>query len=53
MSCVVFSPGHFEAVNHFYPRVPNARLHPLVRTFMRLGNERIALRYCHLHPEVN
>ena len=53
MSCVVFSPGQFEAENHFYPRVPNARLHPLVRTFMRLGNERIALRYCHLHPEVN
>ncbi|MGC6492161.1 MAG: hypothetical protein ACON5B_04910, partial [Myxococcota bacterium] len=32
---------------------PNARLHPLVRSFLRLGNERIALRYSHLHPEVD
>ena len=45
-------PGSFVAENHFYPRVPNARLHPLVRSFLRLGNERIALRYAHLHPEV-
>ena len=53
MSTVVVQPGSFVAENHFYPRVPNARLHPLVRTFMRLGNDRIALRYCHLHPEVD
>lgn len=53
MSTVVVQPGSFVAENHFYPRVPNARLHPLVRTFMRLGNARIALRYCHLHPEVD
>ncbi len=43
-------PGSFQAESHYYPRVPNARLHPLVRTFMRLSNERIALRYCHLNP---
>jgi len=45
-------PGSFVAENHFYPRVPNAPLHPVVRTFLRLGNERIAQRYAHLHPEV-
>jgi hypothetical protein len=50
---VVVSPGSFVAENHFYPRVPNARLHPLVRTFLRLGNERIAIRYSHLHPEAS
>jgi len=37
---------------HYYPRVLNAHLHPLVRFFMSLGNARIAERYCHLHPEV-
>jgi len=47
------APGSFVTEEHFYPRVPNARLHPLVRTFLRLGNERIALRYAHLHPEVD
>lgn len=53
MSSEIARPGTFDLENHFYPRVPNARLHPLVRTFLRLGNERIALRYSHLHPEVD
>ena len=46
-------PGNYQAENHFYPRVPNAQLHPLVRHFLSLGNARIAQRYCHLHPEAN
>lgn len=46
-------PGSFDAGNHYYPRVPNARLHPMVRYFLGLGNQRIAERYCHLHPEVD
>lgn len=45
-------PGEYDPVHHFYPRVPNAQLHPLVRYFLNLGNARIAERYCHLHPEV-
>jgi hypothetical protein len=48
---VAVSPGSFEPSRHFYPRVLNAQIHPLVRFFMDLGNERIAERYCHLHPE--
>lgn len=47
------SPGSFEPEQHFYPRVPNAVLHPLVRSFFSLGNDRIAKRYCHLHPEAD
>jgi hypothetical protein len=47
------APGSYDPVEHFYPRVPNAQLHPLVRFFLALGNERIAVRYCHLHPEVD
>ncbi len=46
-------PGSFEVEDHYYPRVPNASLHPLVKGFLALGNERIAARYSHMHPEVD
>jgi hypothetical protein len=46
-----FTPGDFEPTAHFYDRVRNAQLHPLVRNFLQLGNGRIAERYVHLHPE--
>lgn len=46
-------PGSWDALVHFYPRVPNAVMHPLVRSFFHLGNTRIAERYAHLHPEVD
>lgn len=49
----VVEPGSFDVAAHYYPRVPNAVLHPLVGAFLRLGNERIAERYAHLHPEVD
>ena len=52
-AAVCVPPGNFDVQNHFYPRVPNAQLHALVRHFLSLGNERIAQRYCHLHPEVD
>lgn len=48
----LISPGTFEPENHFYPRVLNAHIHPLVRNLMEMGNDRIATRFCHLHPEV-
>jgi hypothetical protein len=46
-------PGGFEAERHFYPRVLNAQIHPLVRYFLNLGNERIVRRYVHLNPRVD
>merc|ERR1712151_876828 len=46
-------PGSFEPSEHFYPRVLNAQIHPLVRAFLNLGNERIGKRFCHLHPEAD
>ena len=49
----VVRPGSFDDMRHFYPRVLNAQLHPLVRFFQSLGNRRIAERYCHLHPEAD
>ncbi len=48
----LIEPGNFETEKHFYPRVLNAHIHPLIRNLMDMGNERIASRYCHLHPEV-
>ena len=47
------APGTFESERHFYPRVLNAHNHPLVRFLLAMGNDRIILRYCHLHPEVS
>lgn len=46
-------PGAFESQHHFYPRALNAQIHSLVRAFMHLGNDRVAERYGHLHPEVS
>lgn len=45
--------GEFESEQHFYPRVLNAQIHPLVQSFFTLGNERIIARYTHLNPQVN
>jgi len=42
----------YEPEKHFYPRVLNASLHPMVSSFLNLGNERIAKRYTHLHPGI-
>jgi hypothetical protein len=47
------APGSFEPEAHFYPRVLNAQIHPLIRHLLELGNKRIVSRYCHLHPEVD
>ncbi|MCO4754702.1 MAG: hypothetical protein KC478_09465 [Bacteriovoracaceae bacterium] len=48
-----FSPHDFDPENHFYTKVLNAQLHPLVSYFYNLGNDRIAQRYCHLNPQVD
>ncbi|MCA9520763.1 MAG: hypothetical protein KC609_07315 [Myxococcales bacterium] len=45
-------PGSYQYEKHFYPRVLNAQLHPLVSFFLNLSNERIIHRYCHLNPQV-
>ncbi len=49
---VPVQPDHFEATHHFYPRVLNAQIHPMMLHFMEMGNHRIIERYIHLHPEV-
>jgi hypothetical protein len=47
---ILYRPDSFEPERHFYPRVLNASPSPQVAMFMQLGNERILMRYCHLHP---
>lgn len=48
----LISQGDFESDRHFYPRVLNAQIHPLVQSFFSLGNDRIIARYTHLNPQV-
>lgn len=45
-------PEQFEREEHWYPKVLNAQIHPMVEFFLRLENEKIINRYCHLHPQV-
>ena len=52
-SPICVAPGDFSEEQHFYPRVLNAQIHPLIRHLMQMGNERIICRYCHLHPEAD
>ncbi len=52
-SATLVQAGQFQTQEHFYPQVMNAHIHPMVRFFFSLGNERIAKRYCHLNPEAS
>ena len=45
-------PDQFDPVNHYYNRVLNAHISPLVRHFMNMSLDRIVRRYCHLNPHV-
>ena len=47
------SPNHFDMDKHFYPKVLNAQLNPLIRHFIHMNNQRIVSRYCHLNPHTN
>ena len=49
----VFEPHGFDSPKHFYPEVLNAHIHPLVKFFFSMSNERIARRYAHLHPDAS
>ena len=47
------APDSFNPSRHFYPRVLNAQIHPLVAFLMRMSIPRIVSRYCHLRPAVD
>lgn len=46
-------PNSFDPVHHYYPRVLNAQINPLIRHFFSMSIQRIVIRYCHLNPHVN
>jgi hypothetical protein len=52
MAYELIQPNTFEPENHWYPKALNATIHPLVKFFLYLSDERIIKRYCHLHPRV-
>ena len=52
-TCTIVEPGHFVTDEHYYPRVLNAQLHPLVSALLNLDHERLISRYCHLNPRVD
>jgi len=49
----VVQPGDFHPPTHYYPRVLNAQMHPLVASFFRMSPAQIVSRYCHLNPQVD
>lgn len=46
-------PDTFESERHFYPRVQNATVHPVVASLFNMSVDRIIKRYTHMHPSVN
>ncbi|WP_194777608.1 ATP-grasp domain-containing protein [Pararhodonellum marinum] len=46
-------PGDFEATDHWYPRVLNSNIHPLVSYFLNLSHEQMIERYHRLHPSAD
>eukprot|EP01134_Creolimax_fragrantissima_P007326 CFRG7326T1 len=49
----LLNPDSFTPSAHFYPRVLNASVHPMVASFMRLTNKQIVKRYTHLNPGID
>ncbi len=46
-------PGTFIQENHYYHKVVNAQISPLVLFFLNMDTDRIIERYCHLNPRVD
>jgi hypothetical protein len=46
-------PGDFEPSDHWYPRVLNSNIHPLVAYFLNLSHDQIIERYIRINPSAN
>lgn len=42
--------GQFDPNEHYYQKVINAQIHPLIRFFLGLSRDQVVSRYCHLNP---
>lgn len=49
----IIKPLSFDAENHFYPKVLNSQLHPMVSYFFDMTRANIIERYTHLNPTVS
>lgn len=49
----VILPSSFEHHDHWYEKVLNATIHPLVKHFLNMSHSQIVTRYCHLNPKAN
>ncbi len=46
-------PEPFDPSAHSYEKVLHAQLHPVVAYFMRMSQDALVARYCHLNPAVS
>ncbi|GAA4275756.1 hypothetical protein [Aquimarina mytili] len=46
-------PKDFEIHNHWYDKVLNATIHPIVKHFLNMSPDQIITRYCHLNPKAS
>jgi hypothetical protein len=53
LNAVHIEADSFEPENHYYTKVLNANLHPMVKSFLSMSAVRIASRFCHLNPAVD
>lgn len=49
----VVYPGDFEPEKHFYPKVLNSQMHPMVSYFLNMTRSNIIERYTHLNPLIS
>lgn len=49
----VFEPNNFVYQNHWYEKVINATIHPIVKHFLKMTQAQIISRYCHLNPKAD
>ena len=53
MEVQLVQPGSFALNKHYYQKVINAQIHPLIKFFLNLKKEQIVSRYCHLNPQAD
>lgn len=49
----IIEPSTFDSEKHFYPKVLNSSLHPMVEYFFNMTRSNIIERYAHLNPSID
>lgn len=53
MEIQIIKPGDFTLTQHYYQKVVNAHIHPLLKYFLGLSQQQVVSRYCHLNPQAH